>query len=156
MSLFRPLPTITEDEALGIDVENGTTTWQAIRFCIPWLKPYVAKLVLVCLADIAVLALSLIPPWFATYMIDRAFPIRDWEMMRTIVIWMIVVGLVLQGITAFRDYLYAYVEIKIQLDLRNRMYRKLQRLSMRTIDARPIGQMVFRIIVDSDRVGHTI
>ena len=156
MTLFPPMPRMTEEQALNTDAEAGLTTWQAIRFCVPWLKPYVAKLVLVCLADVAVLALSLIPPWFATYMIDRAFPVRDWEMMRNIVIWMIVVGIVLQAITAFRDYLYAYVEIKIQLDLRNRMYRKLQRLSMRTIDARPIGQMVFRVIVDSDRVGHTI
>lgn len=147
---------MTESEALAYDSESSMTSWQALKFCLPWLRPYVAKLTLVCLADVAMLALSLVPPWFTTFMLDRAFPTRDWVMVRNIVIAMIGFGLVIQAITAFRDYLYAYVEIKIQLDLRNRMYRKLQRLSMRTIDARPVGQMAYRIMVDSDRVGHTI
>jgi ABC-type multidrug transport system fused ATPase/permease subunit len=147
----------TEEEALSTaPTQFQVTSWEALKFCLPWLRPYVRKLTLVCLADIGLLALSLIPPWFTTFMIDSALPMKNWEMVGRILVGMIVLGLSTQLIQIARDYLYAYVEIKIQLDLRNRMYRHLQRLSMRTIESRPVGQMVYRIMIDSDRVGHTI
>ncbi len=153
----RPLSRPTEAEALGQDPWRfDRTFWDALRFCLPWLRPYVRKLVLVCLADIGLLALSLIPPWYTTFMIDEALPLKDWHLVWRIVAAMVVIGLSTQVIQIARDYLYAYVELKIQLDIRNRMYRQITRLSMATNDSRAVGQTVFRVLADSDRVGHTI
>lgn len=148
---------LSEREALEQDPSKlNQSFWDALRFCLPWVRPYVKKLVLVCLADIGLLFLSLIPPWYSTFMIDQALPSRDWSMVWKIVVAMVVVGCFTQAFQIIRDYIYAYTELKIQLDLRNRMYRQITRLSMETIDARPYGQTVFRILCDSDRVGHTI
>ncbi len=148
---------LDESQALTEDPSQfRRSAWQALRFCLPWLRPYVRKLVLVFLADIGLLALSLVPPWFTTFMIDEALPLRDWTMVWMIVAGMAGLGVSTQIIQIARDYLYAYVELKIQLDLRNRMYRQIQRLSLITIDARPAGLIMDRVLIDSDRVGHTI
>ncbi|MCW5941263.1 MAG: ABC transporter ATP-binding protein [Fimbriimonadaceae bacterium] len=153
----RPLFTLTEEEALA---EHPALTkkgaWEALKFCLPWLKPYVAKLTLITLADIGLLALSFVPPWFTTFMLDSALPQNDWALVWRIVLLMLATGITMLVMQTARDYVYFYVELKIQLDIRNRMYRQIQRLSMNTIDGRPVGQMVDRVLIDSDRVGHTI
>lgn len=153
----RKLFTMTEAEALAehpADVKLGS--WEALKFCLPWLKPYVRKLTLITLADIGLLALAFIPPWFTTYMLDQALPNKDWAMVWKIIGWFTFLTVWMIVIKTARDYLYFYIELKIQLDIRNRMYRQIQRLSMNTIDARPVGQLVDRVLIDSDRVGHTI
>ena len=153
----RKLFTLTEEEALAEHpADFRKNAWEALKFCLPWLKPYVRKLVLVTLADIGLLAMSFIPPWFTTWMLDSALPQKDWRMVWQIVVAMVLLGLWMNVLQTARDYLYFYIELKLQLDIRNRMYRQIQRLSMRTIDARPVGQMVDRVLIDADRVGHTI
>lgn len=148
---------MTEAQARSLDPSRlDRTFWEAFRFCIPWLRPYVKKLVLVCLADIGLLFLSLIPPWYTALMVDAALPQKDWRIVWQIVLAMVVLGVGTQVVQIARDYLYAYTELKIQLDLRNRMYRQITRLSVDTNDARAVGQTVFRVLADSDRVGHTI
>lgn len=153
----RKLFTMTEAEALAehpANVQLGS--WEALKFCLPWLKPYVRKLVLITLADIGLLALAFIPPWFTTFMIDQALPGKDWGQVWRIIGWFSLLTVWMIVIKTARDYLYFYIELKIQLDIRNRMYRQIQRLSMNTIDARPVGLLVDRVLIDSDRVGHTI
>lgn len=149
--------TMTEEEALARDAaDSGLGAWEALKFCLPWLRPYVRKLILVTMADIALLGLAFIPPWFTTFMLDSALPNKDWDLVWRIALMAVGLGLWMQLLQVARDYLYLYIELKIQLDIRNRMYRQIQRLSMRTLDARPVGQMVDRVLIDSDRVGHTI
>lgn len=153
----RSLFTLTEEEALA---EHPALTkkgaWEALLFCLPWLKPYVPKLVLITLADIGLLALTFVPPWFTTFMLDTALPQKDWALAGRIVVLMVATGVLMLVMQTVRDYVYFYIELKIQLDIRNRMYRQIQRLSMNTIDGRPVGQIVDRVLIDSDRVGHTI
>lgn len=148
---------MSEEEALA---EHPALTkrgaWEALRFCLPWLKPYVPKLVLITLADIGLLGLTFVPPWFTTFMLDNALPQKDWALAGRIVALMVATGVLMLAMQTVRDYVYFYVELKIQLDIRNRMYRQIQRLSMNTLDGRPVGQMVDRVLIDSDRVGHTI
>lgn len=149
--------TLTEADALAEHPANfKKSAWEALKFCLPWLKPYVRKLTLVTLADITLLALAFIPPWFTTFMLDQALPLKDWGMVGKIVIAMTALGLWMQLMQVARDYLYLYIELKLQLDIRNRMYRQIQRLSLNTTESRPVGQMVDRVLIDSDRVGHTI
>jgi ABC-type bacteriocin/lantibiotic exporter with double-glycine peptidase domain len=148
---------MTETEALEEHpAEFKKNAWEALMFCLPWLRPYVRKLVLVTLADISLLGLAFIPPWFTTFMLDAALPQKDPALVLKIVVGAVALGLWMQLLQVARDYLYLYIELKIQLDIRNRMYRQIQRLSMATIDARPVGQMVDRVLIDADRVGHTI
>src|SRR5437588_5316866 len=42
------------------------------------MRPYWRKAALVLLANIVVVTISVIPPWFSKYLIDDAFPNKNW------------------------------------------------------------------------------
>ncbi|HMS56356.1 MAG TPA: ABC transporter ATP-binding protein [Fimbriimonadaceae bacterium] len=149
-------PLLTEEEALYVSANFRRSAWQAFLFIMPFLRPHLLRLILVCIADIAIIILNFIPPWYGTYLIDRAFPQRDWKMASTIIVLLLATTLLTQLLIAIRKFVYNYVEVRIPLDLRARMYRHIQRFKLETIDATPIGEVLFRLTVDTDRVAHTI
>lgn len=155
--MYKPdAPILTEDEALFIGENFRRTAWQAFVFILPFLRRHLGRLILVCLADIAIILLNFIPPWFGTYLIDRAFPQRDWRLAMFIISLMLATTLTVQVTTAIRKFIYSYVEIRIPLDLRAQIYRHIQKFRLDTIEATPVGEYLFRLAVDTDRVAHTI
>lgn len=148
--------TLTEDQALEQATSFRRSAWKAFLFCLPFLRPHLGRLTLVALADIALVFLNLIPPWFGTILIDRAFPQRDWRVAWLVMATMVATAVVTQLVTAIRTYVYGLVELKIPFELRARMYRHIQKLSVRTLDATPAGEYMFRVVTDSERVAHTI
>lgn len=149
-------PPLTEEDALLLGSNFRRSAWQAFVFILPFLRPHLVRLGFVCLADIAIITLNFIPPWFGTYLIDRAFPQRDWRLASTLIALLIGTTLLTQLLIAIRKFVYNYVEVRIPLDLRARMYRRLQQFKPETTDATPVGELLFRLTVDTDRVAHTI
>lgn len=147
---------LTEEESLRIGSDFRRSAWSAFLFCLPYLKPHLRRLILVSLADICLVFLIAIPPWYGTLLIDRAFPDHDVRLAITLVILFVITGIVAQGVTALRTYLYGYVELRIPFDLKTKLYRHVQRLSLNTIERTPVGEYMFRINTDTDRVAHTI
>lgn len=149
-------PLLSEDESLRIGSDFRRSAWSAFLFCLPYLKPHLRRLVLVSLADICLVFLIAILPWYGTLLIDRAFPDHDVRLAITLVILFVITGIIAQGVTALRTYLYGYVELRIPFDLKTKLYRHVQRLSLNTIERTPVGEYMFRINTDTDRVAHTI
>lgn len=152
----RTWPRITEQDSLREGTYNPRNSWRAFVFVFPFLRPYLRKVILVSLLDIVLTFLFLIPPWYAKFLVDEAFPGRNWSLATTLIALMIGTALITQLVRGTREYIYGYVATRLPLDMRNAMYGHLQRLSMETLDARPVGQYQYRIGVDADRVSDTL
>lgn len=154
----QPLPDgqITEEEALAQGEDFYRNAWDAFKFTWPFMRPYYSKTLLVGLFDFCLVLLALVPPWIAKYLIDQAFPHKDWHLAWVLVFATIAVAFVTQVVTGARAFMWGYTEVRLPLDLRKRIYRHLQNLSITSIEARPVGQQLYRTTVDVDRLSHTL
>lgn len=151
-----PQNRISEEQALADGENFYRNAWEAFKFTWPFMRPYYSFTLLVGLCDFGLVLLNLVPPWMGKFLIDSAFPQRNWDMAWQLVIGSVAVLFFIQGITAMRAFLWGYQEVRLPIDLRNRVYRHLQRLSLDTTEARPVGQQIFRTTVDCDRLAATL
>lgn len=147
---------LTERQALDSGTGFRRGSWRAFRFVLPFLRPHLRVMGLVAAIDISITLVGLAAPWFGKAIIDRAFPARDVPLALTIAASVAGLLLLSQLLTGARTYLYNLTELRLMLDLRQRMYGHVQRLSLETVETIPIGQMQFRIGTDSDRIAHML
>lgn len=149
---FEPIP---EREA-QVGRRFTRTAWQGLKFFLPLLRPFKWRIALICMLDLAGMIIAFIPPIYATIMIDRAFPNRDWTLAAQVVALLLLTELSLQGLAAIRNGFHVYHISRLQLELRLRSYAHLQRLSIGFAESAPVGQRVFRTRIDSDEVANVV
>lgn len=147
---------LSEAEALQAGSLNPRSSWRAFVAVAPFLRPFLRQLGLVSLADIALTFLFLIPPFLTAKLIDEAFPQRDAGLAGSLVLAIFGTALATQAIRSMREFVYGAVDIRLRLNMRNAMVRRLQALSLETVEARPIGQYLYRSSIDSDRVADVL
>ncbi len=111
-------------------------------------KPYIPYIVLALICMSAVAGLSLVVPWLVKEMIDRVLMEKDLKMLN--LICLLAIGVyVLKGIFFFgQEYLMAYVAQKVVFDLRSRLWRHLQRLSLSFFTRERGGEIISRLTND--------
>ena len=57
---------------------EGASERQVFFHFLRHMRPYWRKAALVLLANLVVITISVIPPWFGKYLIDDAFPNKNW------------------------------------------------------------------------------
>ncbi|AIE83757.1 ABC transporter ATP-binding protein [Fimbriimonas ginsengisoli] len=147
---------MTEREALNQGFGYRKNAWKAFLFVLPFLRPHLRRMLLVCLIDISVVLINLATPWFGKTVIDQAFPQRNWGQVATIAASVAGLALLAYLLVGLRNFLYNVTELRLGLDLRRRMYGHLQRLSLDTVESIPVGQQQFRVTTDADRVAHML
>lgn len=147
---------MTEQEILQSSDSHRVNSWKAFRFVLRYLKPQLRRLTLVCLIDISISFINLAIPWFGKFIIDQAFPQRDWPLTLQVAGGIAILAGLVYGLSALRTYLYNTAEMLIGLGIRRAMYGHLQKLSIDTIEAVPVGQQQFRITTDADRIAHML
>ncbi|MBA4293585.1 hypothetical protein C0431_11525 [bacterium] len=147
---------MTEAEALKSSESHRENSWKALLFVLRFLKPQLRRLFLVCLIDISISFINLAIPWFGKFIIDQAFPQRDWDLTLQIAGGIALLVATVYGLSALRTYLYNTAELLIGLGIRRAMYGHLQKLSIDTIESVPVGQQQFRITTDADRIAHML
>jgi ABC-type multidrug transport system fused ATPase/permease subunit len=114
------------------------------------LRPYWSKAALLLLAHLLVVTISVIPPWFGKYLIDDAFPNKNWGLFFGIFAAMIAMDLFGRVIGTMNGILNSYIRMRVALDLRHRFFGHLQQLSMTFLHNRPIGEHMYRATSDVD------
>lgn len=147
---------MTEQEALQSAESHRENSWKAFRFVLRFLKPQLRRLTLVCLIDISISLINLAIPWFGKFIIDEAFPQRDWNLTLQVAAGIALLAGMVYGLSALRTYLYNTAEMLIGLGIRRAMYGHLQKLSVDTVESVPVGQQQFRITTDADRIAHML
>lgn len=147
---------MTEEESLRIGDKFYRNAWHAFKYTWPFMRPYYGKTLLTGLFDFMLVLLGLVPPWIAKFLVDQAFPHKDAHLAWTFIGATVAVLFVNQLVVGARAFLWGYQEVRLPMDLRFRIYRHLQKLSMASIDGRPVGQYMYRITTDVDRLSHTL
>ncbi len=121
--------------------------WVFFHF-LRWMIPYWRMAVLCILTSLLGVTISMLPPWLSKFLVDEAFPKRDWTLL-----WALLAGYV--GMDIFyrisgtvNSILNYYIDVRVGLAMRVHFMRHLQRLSMTFIQKRPIGQHMYRAGAD--------
>ena len=123
--------------------------WPTIRRFIPSLLVYWPKLVLIFCLLLLVTGLDLLRPYLIGRIVDEASGQRSWHA----VAWMLGIFLATiflrSTVLLVRNYITQRTGMRVTCDMRVRIFRHLQSLSLRFYDARHTGKIVSRIATDT-------
>ena len=115
---------------------------------LSYLKPYKKLLILSVFFMILVSLSNLVVPWIIKDVIDRVLEEKDLRMLYIIIV-AILVTFFIRSLTTFgHRYLMGYIGQAVIMDIRNALYRHLQRLSIAYYDRRRTGDIMSNLTND--------
>jgi ATP-binding cassette subfamily B protein len=133
------------------DVQRAT-----LRRIFTYLRPYRAQVVLVITAIIIAAALGLVPPLCIKLIVDQAVPGRDRTELLGLAAAMVVAPLIAGLLGVAQRYLAAYLAEHVMFDLRNQVFRHVQRQSLSYFMTSKPGEVVSRVLNDVQGVGQML
>ncbi|KAA3658242.1 MAG: ABC transporter ATP-binding protein [Calditrichaeota bacterium] len=122
-------------------------------------KPYKLRIIVSLSVSVGITCLHLLPPTLTRYLIDDVLkPVKGSDIDAAYSeIWMIIFALALIYTTAqvahyFRTRTMNIVGEAVARDLRNELYQHVQRLSLSFFHSRSTGNILSRIVHDTDRI----
>ena len=118
------------------------------RLLVIFLKPYwklevVASL---CLIVMSLMALAL--PWFIKFVVDEVIIGKNFQLLIIILLGMLLIYVFRQIFFFLSHYLVYYVAGKAIFNIRNKLFRHLQYLSIKYYDKRKVGEILTRVMSD--------
>jgi ABC-type multidrug transport system fused ATPase/permease subunit len=147
-----PQVILTEQQATDLARPHTRSEREIFFHFLRHIRPYWGKVALILLANLVIVTISVIPPWFGKYLIDDAFPNKNWGLFFGIFAAMVAMDLFQRVIGTMNNILNSYVHIRVALDLRHHFFRHLLRLSMTFIHNRPVGEHMYRTTADVDAI----
>lgn len=115
---------------------------------LKYIKPYLKRMVVAIFCIILAASANLYVPWILRDIIDEVLTTKNMSMLNTIASGIVVVFF-LRGIFFYgQTYLMSYIGQKVIIDIREAVYRHLQRLSLSYYEKRQTGQLMSYITND--------
>ncbi len=121
-----------------------------------YIKPYISRLMLAIICITAAAAANLYVPWIIRDVIDKVLAAKDMAMLNTIAMGIIVVFLFRGMFFYGQTYLMAFVGQRVIIDIREAVYRQLQRLSLAYFDKRKTGTIMSYVTNDVAALQHAL
>lgn len=119
---------------------------------IQYLRPYKALSVLTLLSAALITLIDLLPPWLIKLTIDNVIKENNLSLLKWIIIGLTFAYLIKNLLTLFRIRLNNQLEQKVIYDIRDHVYRSLQRLSLSYFENRSTGELMSRVNNDVNNV----
>lgn len=117
-----------------------------------YIKPYLPRVAVAIACIILAASANLYVPWIMRDVIDEVLTTKNMTMLNTIAIGIVVVFF-LRGIFFYgQTYLMSYIGQRVIIDIREGVYRHLQRLSLSYFEKRQTGQIMSYITNDVSAV----
>ena len=143
---------MTEEEKANIP----KVTSQLLRRVFSYLKPYTPQLVLVFLAIIFSSILGLLPSILTGKIIDEGLIGQNMKLLIIYIVASLGVTLGANLIGVAESYINTWIAQHITFDMRNQMFRHLQRMSQRFFTTNNQGDIITRMTSDIDGVESVI
>jgi ABC-type multidrug transport system fused ATPase/permease subunit len=147
---------LTEQESLDAGFGFRQNSWKAFLFTLPFLKPYLPRVIAICFIDLAIMMVNLVIPWLGKFIIDDGFAQRDWLLVLQLAVTVIVLTGAAYGLSGVRTFLYTSTDMLLGLEIRRVMYRHIQKISLESVEAMAVGPLQFRTTTDADRIAHML
>jgi ATP-binding cassette subfamily B protein len=132
-----------EEEALGKPIDA-----RLLVRLLRYLKPYVGITALAILMLLALAVLELAGPYLTKVAIDRAIPARDTHLIALLGAAMALALAAQFALEYGQTVLTSYIGQRVMVDLRQEIFRKLQRLAIAFYDRNPVGRLMTRVTSD--------
>ncbi len=115
---------------------------------LAYIKPYKKRLIEAVVCIIVAAGANLYLPWVIKDMIDKVLAARDMDMLNLICVGIVVIFFV-RGIFYYgQGYLVSYIGQRVIVDVRDVLFRKLQRLPISYFDRHQTGEIMSYISND--------
>lgn len=116
-----------------------------VRRVLGYFRPYRARaaLILACLALTSVLGLA--PPLLIRAILDHALPGRDLPLLTGLVAGLILLPILTGLVGVLQNYWHVRISQNLMFDIRNELYKHLQRLSLRFYTTTRAGEILSRV-----------
>ena len=121
-----------------------------------YLKPYWKQMMLVLAAILVSSIFTLAPSVLTGRIIDEGLIARDMEALIRLILLSLAVTFAANLIGVLESYLNTWIAQHITFDMRNKMYRHLQKMSQRFFTTNNQGDIITRMTSDIDGVQRTI
>jgi subfamily B ATP-binding cassette protein MsbA len=115
---------------------------------LQYVKPYLPRMIVAIVCIILAASANLYVPWILRDVIDEVLSTKNMTMLNTIAIGIVIVFF-LRGIFFYgQTYLMSYIGQKVIIDIREGVFRHLQRLSLSYYEKRQTGKIMSYITND--------
>ena len=119
-----------------------------LRRILHYIRPYRKKFYLALFMTIAAVSLNPVRPYIFQRIIDNELPQSNVEKIRELIALTIIILLVQSVLTFAKTYLTEWLGQSIIKDIRDQVFRHINRLKLAFIDKTPIGKLQTRTISD--------
>jgi ABC-type multidrug transport system fused ATPase/permease subunit len=142
------------------DVKVDDWSWQRTARRMSTLArltaPYKLRTTLAILSLLAATLTALVPPYLAKLALDDGIRKQDLQALTVIVALFVVAGLANLGTSAAQTYFTGWTGERILADLRNKLFRHLQRLSLGYFERNRAGVTISRLTNDVDALDQLV
>jgi len=157
MRVWQPGGHLTQRrDAPEIDDWSWARTARRISTLAALTKPYRLRTTLAIVSLLAATATALVPPLLAKYAVDDGIFERDLHALTWIVIAFVGAGLANLVTSAAQTYFTGWTGERILADLRNKLFRHLQRLSLGYYERNRAGVIISRLTNDVDALDQLV
>lgn len=143
---------MTPEERKSITAGRG----RKIRWTLGLLRPYRARLIFMGLAVLAATASALAPPFLAGRAIDAGIETGDISALN-VTIALFVVAIVVNAVTSWlQTWLVGWVGIRVLQDLREQVFKHIQRMSIGFFNRNRPGALISRMTNDIEALNQLI
>ena len=136
-------------ESFGQTSEKGRAfDWQVVSGMLAFLRPYTRQMGVAILLTFVVTGLTLLTPYLIKIAIDEPISEGDIPRLTQLSIWISISFIGLYASTAGQQFLLSWLGQRVLADLRETMFRRLQKLPLSYQDTHIVGVTVSRVIND--------
>ena len=157
MKVWQPGGHLTQRrDAPEIDDWSWARTVRRVSTLASLTKPYRLRTTLAIVSLLAATATALLPPLLAKYAVDDGIFKQDLHALTWIVIAFIAAGVANLVTSAAQTYFTGWTGERILADLRNKLFRHLQRLSLGYYERNRAGVIISRLTNDVDALDQLV
>jgi ABC-type multidrug transport system fused ATPase/permease subunit len=154
--VWQPGSHLTRARDAQVDDWSWQRTARRISTLARLTAPYKLRTTLAVLSLLAATLTALVPPYLAKLAVDDGISERDLQALTTIVLLFIVAGVANLATSSAQTYFTGWTGERILADLRNRLFRHLQRLSLGYFERNRAGVIISRLTNDVDALDQLV
>jgi ABC-type multidrug transport system fused ATPase/permease subunit len=156
MRVWQPGGHLTMQRGAEVDDWSWRRTLRRVSTLARLTAPYKGRTALAILSLLAATLTALAPPYLAKVAIDEGIRGRDLDLLTLVVGLMLLAGLANLVTSAAQTYFTGWTGERILADLRNKLFRHLQRLSLGYYERNRAGVVISRLTNDVDALDQLV
>jgi ABC-type multidrug transport system fused ATPase/permease subunit len=154
--VWQPGSHLTIQRGAQVDDWSWGRTMRRLSTLARLTAPYKSRTALAITSLLAATLTALAPPYLAKIAIDEGIRGRDLDVLTLAVVLMVVAGVASLATSAAQTYFTGWTGERILADLRNRLFRHLQRLSLGFYERNRAGVIISRLTNDVDALDQLV